>query len=90
MSFKAEGELHMAKKNSIELSKNIKGRAIEDIKKYFYDEREETLGDLQAELILDFFMKNIAPHVYNMAIGDAYGYMNEKVEDLFGLEKRER
>lgn len=74
----------------IELAKDIKKLLIDDMKKFYWEEREEHLGDLPAEILLDFILDNIGPYIYNQAIGDAHAFMTEKAEDLFGLEKRFR
>lgn len=73
--------------NKIQLPKDIKKQAVQEIKKYFSSERDEEMGDLSAELVLDFFLEEIGPYVYNQAIKDAHSYIDEKVEDMFGLEK---
>lgn len=72
---------------SIELSKDKKDYMIGAIKEYFINEREEDLGDLAAALILDFFMEKLGPEIYNQAIQDAYMFVNEKIQDLFEIEK---
>ncbi|HSH34967.1 MULTISPECIES: DUF2164 domain-containing protein [Bacillota] len=71
----------------IELSKDKKDYMIGAIKEYFINEREEDLGDLAAALILDFFMEKLGPEIYNQAIQDAYMFVNEKIQDLFEIEK---
>ena len=78
------------KKMEIELEKDVRKKLVEDLKRYFSDERDEELGDLGAEILLDFIINNIGPYLYNKGIGDSYTYMNERVEDLLGLEKRFR
>ncbi len=45
----------MKNKNIIEIDKNKKKVMIESIKEYFYNERDEEIGDLAAHMILDFF-----------------------------------
>lgn len=72
----------------IELSKELKRHLIATIKGYFAAERDEDLGDLSAELLLDFFVRNAGPAIYNQAIADAKTFMTEKVEDLYALEKK--
>ncbi|MCX7709909.1 MAG: DUF2164 domain-containing protein [Clostridia bacterium] len=69
----------------IELSKEQKKKAIQDIQEYFARERDEDLGDLAAEIILDFITEKIGSYYYNQAIADVQKYMNEKVEDLYSL-----
>lgn len=72
---------------NISLSKELKKQAITDLKMYFVKNREEELGELGAELLLDFMMEKIGPVIYNQAIRDAHIFMSEKVEDLYALEK---
>ena len=63
---------------------------IDLIKTFFLEERDEDLGDLSASIILDFFAKELAPVFYNQGISDAYEYINDKLEDLFGLQVYKR
>lgn len=69
----------------IELSAENKKTALIEIKQFFEQERDETLGDLASGIILDFILEKIGPSIYNQAISDTQRYMNEKVEDLFML-----
>jgi len=75
------------KMTNIELSKEQKRQAIQDIKEFFACERDEEIGDLAGELILDFIADKIGPYFYNQAILDVQQYMNDKIEDLYGLMK---
>lgn len=77
-------------KMEIELSKEIRKELVESIKRYFWKERDEELTHLGAELLLDFIINEIGPYLYNRGIEDSYKYMNERIEDLLGLEKRPR
>lgn len=38
---------------------------------YFREERDETLGDLAANLLLDFIEREISPFFYNQGVRDA-------------------
>ncbi len=69
---------------AIELSEQAKKRSIASIKRYFEEKMEEEIGDLQAGLLLDYFLKEIGPAVYNRAITDAQSYFQEKTGDLDG------
>ena len=66
----------------IELEPDTRKRMVESIRRYFEQEMDEEIGDLQAGFLLDYFMKEIAPSVYNRAIGDAQAWMLGRVEDL--------
>ncbi len=71
----------------IELSKERKKELIREIKTYFFEVRDEEIGELAAELFLKFMMEKIGPMFYNQAINDTYLFMSDKIEDLFGMEK---
>lgn len=71
----------------IEISKEKKAKMINDIKKYFLEERDEDLGDLASDMILDFFMEKLASEIYNQGVQDAYIYMRDKIEDVREIEK---
>ena len=73
--------------NKFEIEKRKKVEMINEIILYFKKERDEEIGELSAELFLDFFIKKIAPEFYNIGIQDAMAYMNQSVEDMAGLEK---
>ena len=72
---------------AVNLSQELKKQAIDEIKRYFLDNREEEIGQLAAELLLDFMLEKVGPVIYNQAIRDAHTFMSEKVEDLYALEK---
>jgi uncharacterized protein (DUF2164 family) len=71
---------------SIKLSKEKKEHMVKVIKTYFNNERNEELGDLGAALVLDFFIDKLAPEFYNQGISDSYAYMNDRIEDILGLQ----
>lgn len=64
---------------------------IKRVQTYFYEERSEEIGDLSAELLLDYMIKVIGPVIYNQAISDAVRTVSERMvsleEDLHALEK---
>jgi uncharacterized protein (DUF2164 family) len=69
---------------TVELSKERRAEAMKSIQKYYEEERREPLGDLRAGLLLDFFLEEIEPVIYNQAIGDAQARMSARVADLEG------
>ena len=36
---------------------------------------------------MDFIVNDLEPYIYNKAVEDSYVYMNERIEDLLGLQK---
>ena len=75
------------KGTKIKISKEKRNELISKIKEYFYEERDEDLGDLAASLILDFIIEEIAPEFYNQGVYDSYTYMTDRIEDVLSLQK---
>lgn len=69
----------------ITLGRETKEQALASVKRFFKEELEQDVGDLKAGLVLDFFLKEIAPSVYNLAVLDAQRYLEERAEDLEGV-----
>ena len=69
---------------TIELSKEKRAEAVASMKKYFEDEIREPIGDLRAGLLLDFFLEEVGPAIYNGAIVDAQTRLAARVVDLDG------
>lgn len=68
---------------SLELEKQQRTAAIASIKRYF-EENLDPIGDLPAGLLLDFFLEEIGPVIYNHAISDAQVRLSQRVADLNG------
>ena len=68
----------------IELSKQVRADALASIKRYFRENMPEPLGDLSAELLLNFFIEEVGPAIYNRAVADAQARMQQRVQDLDG------
>lgn len=79
-------ERELKSKQKIILNKKQKQEMLNVIKDYFYNEREEDLGDLAADMLLTFFLEKLAPSIYNQGIEDAYTFMNDKIQDLFEIQ----
>ncbi len=57
-------------------------QCINSIREFFSENMDAEIGDLKAKLLLDFFMDEIAPSVYNDAIADAHAFVADKLHDL--------
>ena len=68
----------------IELSTQAQKDAIASIQKYFEVNMPEMIGELHAGLLLNFFVEEIGPAIYNKAIADAQAQMLRRVDDLSG------
>lgn len=66
----------------IELRDEAKKQAVTSLRRYFASELDQEIGDLKAGLLLDFFVQEIGPSIYNGAVADAQTYMRDRVADL--------
>ena len=69
---------------AIELPKQARADAIASLKRYFEENLPEPIGDLPAGLLLDYFLEEIGPVIYNKAIADAQTQIAQRVADLTG------
>ena len=68
----------------VALSDDTTEKALASIRRYSAEHLDQEMGELQARLLLEFFLKEIAPSVYNAAIADAQTYLRDRVADLEG------
>jgi len=69
----------------MKLEKDTEQYLLASIKRFFGEELEMEIGDLKAALVLDFFVGEMGPSIYNQAIADAQAFFTEKVSDLAGV-----
>lgn len=69
---------------AVELSKVQRADAIASVQRYFEENLPEPLEDLPAGMLLDFFLEEVGPLIYNRAISDAQVRMQLQVSDLSG------
>jgi len=69
---------------AIALSPENTKLAVASIQRFVLEELEQDIGDLKARLVLDYFLREIGPVVYNGAIADAQTYLRDRVADLEG------
>ncbi|ASL45461.1 hypothetical protein bAD24_I18475 [Burkholderia sp. AD24] len=67
---------------AIELDKDVRKEAIASIQRYFRQDMENEIGNIQAGALLGFFLEEIAPVVYNLAVQDAQERMQARVSEL--------
>ncbi len=73
------------------LTKEERNKAIEDIIAFYVTERNEEMDIIGANDILDSFLQDIAPTIYNKAIDDAKNLFKKQSEDTdfeLGVLKR--
>jgi uncharacterized protein (DUF2164 family) len=69
---------------SIELSKESRAEAVASIQQYFERNLPEPIGELPAGLLLNFFLEEIGPVIYNKAVADVQARLAVRVADLAG------
>jgi uncharacterized protein (DUF2164 family) len=67
---------------SIELSKDTRQEAIKSIERYFKENMEERIGNIAAAALLNFFLEEIGPSVYNQAVLDVQERLQQRVSEL--------
>lgn len=66
----------------IKLDKDAEKKLASSIKRYVSENLDTEIGELQSCLFLQFCLEEIGPLIYNKAISDAQGYMQEKALDM--------
>jgi uncharacterized protein (DUF2164 family) len=64
------------------LTEDQRRKAINDIVNFFSTEREEEIGVIAAESLLDMFLQDIAPHIYNKSVQDSKDFLKSRIEEL--------
>lgn len=72
----------MNKDKIIEISDERKDELKERIIHFFETEREETMGIIGAQQILDFMLKELGSSFYNQGVQDATVRLKSRMEDL--------
>jgi len=73
------------------LSDEDKKKLLEEIKSYFEQERDEKIGIIASENLLEFFLNIIGKHIYNKALDNTKLWYEKRMEnieaDFFALYK---
>lgn len=69
---------------SIELTGPLRSQALASLQRYAEENLSEVLGELAAGNLLDFFLEDIAPLIYNQAVTDVQDRLQQRVSDLHG------
>ncbi|HEY9102216.1 DUF2164 domain-containing protein [Chitinimonas sp.] len=67
---------------SIEISKADHEQAVASLQRYAAEYLDEPLGNLAAGSLLQFFLEEIGPLVYNQAVADTQSYLQAKVMEV--------
>ncbi len=64
------------------LSPEAKSRCINEFIDFYLAERDEEIGMVAAEEILNFFLQTAGKEIYNKGVSDAVGTMEQRFEDV--------
>jgi uncharacterized protein (DUF2164 family) len=68
----------------IRLSPERRASLLRAVKAHFSAEFDERLSDFRAEGLVDFFVRELGPPVYNQGVRDASSFIQEKLADIEG------
>ena len=68
----------------IKLSDERREDLVRVIQSHFRDQHDDDIEELKASLILDFFVKQLGPSVYDQTIKDVHAFIQDKLVDLEG------
>lgn len=66
----------------IELPREARNEAIASIERYCAEHLEEGIGNIAAGALLDFFLEDLAPSVYNKAVADVQERLQVRILEL--------
>ena len=70
------------KKNKLELKSEQKKKYLDEIINFYTTERDEDIGIIGAETILDFFLETIGDEIYRKGVNDSKEIINERLKDI--------
>jgi len=68
----------------IRLSADRRAALLESLTAYYAAEFDEALSGFRAEALLDFFVRELGPPVYNQGVRDAAAFVQAKLSDIEG------
>ena len=68
----------------IRLAPERRAALLAAVQEHFADEFDEPLSTFRAEGLVDFFVRQLGPPVYNQGVRDAIGYIQDKLGDIEG------
>ena len=68
----------------IRLSPERRASLLRAIKQHFSAEFDEPLSDFRAQGLLDFFVRELGPPVYNQGVRDASSFIQDRLADIEG------
>ncbi|WP_295549072.1 DUF2164 domain-containing protein [uncultured Pseudacidovorax sp.] len=67
---------------TIELERDQRQEAVASIERYFAENMEERIGNIAAGALLNFFLEEIGPLVYNQAVAEVQERLARRVAEI--------
>jgi uncharacterized protein (DUF2164 family) len=67
---------------TIELSKEARKQALASIERYFQENMEERIGNVAAGALLNFFLEEVGPSVYNKAVSEVQERLQVRLSEI--------
>lgn len=68
----------------VRLSDDRKAALVRLVRNFYEEEFDEEISGFRAEALIDFFVRELGPPVYNQGVRDACAYMQDKLTDVEG------
>ena len=66
----------------IELPRDVRQEAVASIERYFRENMDEPIGNIAAAALLNFFVEEIGPVIYNRAVAEVQERLQLRVSEL--------
>ena len=67
---------------TIELPKDARKEAIASLERYFQENMDEKIGNIAAGALLNYFVEEIGPVIYNMAVAEVQERLQTRVAEI--------
>ena len=67
---------------TIELPQTTRQTAVASIQRYFQQNMDEPIGNITAGALLEFFLAEIGPLVYNQAVADVQQRLQARIQEI--------
>ena len=67
---------------TIELAKDVHREAVSSLERYFRENMEERIGNIAAAALLNFFIEEVGPSIYNQAVSDVQERLQLRISEL--------
>lgn len=67
---------------AIELPKEAHKEAVASIERYFRENMEERIGNIAAAALLNYFLEEVGPSIYNKAVADVQERLQQRILEL--------